>query len=74
MMRSGPIQPEEVKERIDRREEVLPLWEQGNGVKIDLPWSDLNRSDSLNDVQPLVAECSQHCPCYRCNSNLAQID
>ena len=56
MMRSGPIQPEVVKERIDRREEVLPLWEQGNGVKIDLPWTELNRSDVLNDVQPLVTD------------------
>lgn len=56
MRRSGPIQPVVEQERIDRREEVLPLWEQGNGVKINLPWSDLNRSDALNDVQPLVAD------------------
>ena len=55
MMRSGPIQPEEVQERIDRREKVLPLWEQGNGVNIDLPWTELNRSDALSDVQALVA-------------------
>lgn len=53
-MRSGPIQPEVVQERIDRKEEVLPLWEQGKGANIDLPWTELNRSDTLNDVQPLV--------------------
>ena len=46
MMRSGPIQPEVVQEQIDRREEELPLWEQGNGANIDLPWTELNRSDA----------------------------
>lgn len=54
MMRSGPIQPEVVQERIDRREEVLSIWEQGNGANIDLPWAELNRPDALNDVKPLV--------------------
>ena len=54
MMRSGPIQPEVVQEQIDRREEELPLWEQGNGANIDLPWTELNRSDALNDVKPLI--------------------
>lgn len=53
-MRSGPIQPEVVQERIDRREEVLSIWEQGNGANIDLPWAELNRPDALNDVKPLV--------------------
>lgn len=53
-MRSGPIQPEVVQEQIDRREEELPLWEQGNGANIDLPWTELNRSDALNDVKPLI--------------------
>ena len=55
MRRSGPIQPEVVKERIDRRKKELPLWEQGNGANIDLPWTELNRSDDLSNVQPLVA-------------------
>ena len=53
-MRSGPIQPEVVQERIDRREKVLPLWEQGNGTNIDLPWVESNRFDAA-DVQQLIA-------------------
>ncbi len=55
MRRSGPIQPEVVQEQIDRREKKLPLWEQGKSANIDLPWTVLNGSDALNDVQPLVA-------------------
>ena len=53
-MRSGPIQPEVVQEQIDRREEELPLWEQSKGANINLPWTELNRSDALNDVKPLI--------------------
>ncbi len=55
-MRSGPIQSEVHEERIDRREKELPLWEQGNGANIDLPWTDLNPSYAFNDVQPLVKD------------------
>ena len=52
MMRSGQIQPEEVEKQIDRKAEVIPLWESGTGANIDLPWTS---PDDLNDVQPLVA-------------------
>ncbi len=55
-MRSGPIQSEVQEERIDRREKELPLWEQGSGANIDLPWTDLNRSYAFNDVQPIVTD------------------
>ncbi len=53
-MRSGPIQPEKVKKPINLRAEELPLWEHGKGANIDLPWTELNRPDALNEVQSLV--------------------
>ena len=54
-MRNGPIQSKIKEKRIDQREKELPLWEQGKGTQIDLPWTELNSPDDLNDVQPLVA-------------------
>ena len=54
-MRSGPIRPEAVEEKIDRSEEVLPLWERGGDSGIDLPWPEAGRPDALKDVQPLMA-------------------
>lgn len=55
-MRRGSIQPEDKQERIDQREKELSLWEQSKkGTQIDLPWTELSSPDSLNDVQPLVA-------------------
>ena len=54
MRRSGPIRPEEAEERIDRREETLPLWERGKGAAVDLPWTEASRFDAA-DLQPLVA-------------------
>ena len=54
-MRNGPIQSEIKEKRIDQREKELPLWEQGKGTQIDLPWTELNSPDDLNDVQSLLA-------------------
>ena len=54
MTRSGPIRPEEAEERIDRRNEVLPLWERGKGANVDLPWTEASRLDAA-DLQPLMA-------------------
>ena len=54
-MRSGPIRPEAVEEKIDRSEEALPLWERGGDSGIDLPWPEAGRPDVL-DVRPLMAK------------------
>ena len=54
MTRSGPIRPEEAEERLDRRKEVLPLWERGEGANVDLPWTETSRFDAA-DLQPLMA-------------------
>ena len=55
-MRSGPIRPEAVEEKIDRSEEVLPLWERGGDSGIDLPWPEASGPAALGDIQPLLAE------------------
>lgn len=54
MTRSGPIRSEEAVERIDRREETLPLWERGKSAGVDLPWTEASRFDAA-DLQPLMA-------------------
>jgi hypothetical protein len=45
MMRSGPIQPEQVEHTVDRGAEVLALWENGPGGTPDLPWQDASQFD-----------------------------
>ena len=55
-MRSGPIRPEPVKKRFDRKAEVLPLWERGGDADVDLPWPEASSPGALDDVQPLLAK------------------
>ena len=52
-MRSGPIQPEEVRERIDRQGELLSLWEGNSDTALELPWVDASGFDQ-REVQQLV--------------------
>ena len=52
-MRSGPIRTEDAHQRVDRRAEVLPLWERGKGAPIDLPWTDASSLEA-GDVRPLL--------------------
>jgi hypothetical protein len=53
-MRSGPIEAEDVEERVDRRNQVLPLWERGNAAAVDLPWGDA-ANIRVDDVRAWLA-------------------
>lgn len=46
MMRSGTIESEAAQEHLDRRAEVLSLWERGTGGTIELPWSEAKSLDA----------------------------
>lgn len=53
-MRSGPIKTEDAEHRVDRRGEVLPLWERGTAAAADLPWAPVANFDPA-EVRGLVA-------------------
>lgn len=57
MMRSGPIQPEQVEHTVDRGAAVLALWEKGPGGSVDLPWQDAGQLDRQT-LTPVVASAS----------------
>lgn len=53
-MRSGPIKTEDAEHRVDRRGEVLPLWERGRAAAVELPWVPAANLDPA-EVRTLVA-------------------